>query len=59
MDLPQGKERWVIIHTQAGEKAAREQMEKKVKKNQQQWEKQLWHLSTQEFACEKDAQQAW
>ncbi|WP_040445845.1 IS1634 family transposase [Ktedonobacter racemifer] len=59
MDLPQGKERWVIIHTDAGEQAARVQMEKKVRNSQEQWEKRLWHLSTQNFACEKDAQHVW
>jgi transposase len=59
MDLPQGKERWVIVRTKAGEEAARVQMEKKVKKAQEQWEKKLWHLSKQEFACQSDAQTAW
>jgi transposase len=59
LDLPQGKERWVIIRTKAGEKAARAQMEKKVKKAQEQWEKKLWHLSKQEFACQNDAESAW
>lgn len=59
MDLPQGKERWVIVRTKAGELAAKEQIEKKVKKTKAQWEKRLWHLSNQEFSCEKDAQQAW
>ncbi len=59
MDLPQGKERWVIVHTTAREQAAKEQIEKKVKKSQEQWEKRLWHLSKQKFACEKDAQHAW
>ncbi len=59
MDLPQGKERWVIVRTKAGEQAAGVQMEKKVKKAKEQWEKKLWHLSKQEFACQKDAQAAW
>lgn len=59
MDLPQGKERWVIVRTKAGEQAARVQMEKKVRKAQAQWEKQLWHLSKQEFACQSDAESAW
>ena len=58
-DLPQGKERWVIVRTKAGEQAARVQMEKKVKKAKVQWEKQLWHLSKQEFACQSDAESAW
>jgi transposase len=59
MDLPQGKERWVIVHTKAGEQAAHQQVEKKVKKAQEQMEKKLWHLSKQEFACQKDAEAAW
>lgn len=59
MDLPQGKERWVIVRTKAGEQAARVQMEKKVKKAQEQWNKKLWHLSKQQFACQTDAQSAW
>lgn len=59
MDLPQGKERWVIVRTHAQLQAAKEQMEKKAKKTQQEWEKRLWHLSKQAFACETDAQQAW
>jgi transposase len=50
MDLPQGKERWVIVRTEAREQAKRRQMENKVKKAKAQWEKKLWHLSTQEFA---------
>ena len=59
MDLPQGKERWMIVRTHAQLQAAQEQMEKKGKKTQQEWEKRLWHLSKQAFACENDAQQAW
>jgi transposase len=58
MDLLQGKERWVIVRTKAGEQAARVQMEKKVKKATAQWEKKLWHLSKQEFACQHDAEAA-
>jgi transposase len=59
MDLPQGKERWVIVRTYAQMQATQEQMEKKVQKSRQEWEKRLWHLSNQSFACETDAQQAW
>ena len=59
MELPQGKERWVIGRTHAQVQAAQEQMEHKVKKTQQAWEKRLWHLSKQAFACENDAHQAW
>jgi len=59
MELPQGKERWVIVRTHAQVQAAQEQMENKVKKTQQEWEKRLWHLSNQAFGCETDAQHAW
>ena len=59
MDLPQGKERWVIVRTHAQVQATKEQMEKQGKKIQQEWEKRLWHLSKQAFACETDAHQAW
>jgi transposase len=59
MDLPQGKERWAIMRTHAQVQATKEQMEKKGKKIQQEWEKRLWHLSKQSFACETDAHQAW
>jgi transposase len=59
MDLPQGKERWVIVRSFAQQLAAGERLKKKVKKTQQQWEKRLWHLSKQAFTCENDAHQAW
>src|SRR5713226_6695808 len=59
MELPQGKERWVIVRTHAQVKATQEQMEKQVKKTQQEWEKRLWHLSTQTFGCQTDARTAW
>jgi transposase len=59
MDLPQGKERWVIVRMHAQVQAAQEQMEKQVKKTQQEWENRLWHLSNQAFGCQTDAQNAW
>jgi transposase len=59
MELPQGKERWVIVRTHAQVQATQEQMEKKVKKTHLAGEKRLWHLSKQAFACENDAHQAW
>jgi transposase len=59
LDLPQGKERWVIVRTKAAEQAEHRQMEKKVQKVKDQWEKKLWHLSKQEFACRDDAEAAW
>ncbi len=59
MERPQGKERWVIVRTQAQVQATQEQMEKKGKKSQQEWEKRLWPLSKQAFGCETDAHTAW
>jgi transposase len=59
MELPQGKERWVIVRTYAQVQAAKEQLEKKVKKTHQEWENRLWHLSNQAFGCQTDAQNAW
>jgi transposase len=58
MDLPQGKERWIIVRPHARLLAANKQMDKKVKKTQEHWEKRLGHLSNQDFACQDDAQQA-
>src|SRR5260370_34838804 len=59
MELPQGKERWVIVRTHAQVQATQERMEKQVKKTQQEWEKRLWHLSTHTFGCATDARTAW
>ena len=59
MDLPQGKERWIIVRPHARLLTAKKHMEKKVKKAQEKWEKKLWHLSVRSFSCEKDAQDAW
>jgi transposase len=59
MELPQGKERWLIVRTHAQMQASKEQMENKVKKTHQEWEKRLWHLSKQAFGCQTDAQNAW
>jgi transposase len=59
MDLPQGKERWIIVRPHARLLAAKEQMQKKAKKTQEKWEKKLWHLSVRSFSCEMDAESAW
>ena len=59
MDLSQGKERWIIVRPHARLHATKEQMDKKVKKAQEDWKKRLWHLSNQDFSCQSDVQQAW
>ncbi len=59
MDLPQGKERWVIVRTHAQLQASTEHVDKQVKKARDAWEKRLWHLCNQAFSCERDAEEAW
>jgi transposase len=58
LGLPQGRERWVVVRTQAGERRARATLERQAAKAQEQWRKRLWHLSNRAFACEADARQA-
>jgi transposase len=55
--LPQGEERWLMIRTTKNWEAARQSVRKKANTNYEVWEKRLWHLSTQSFACEVDAQE--
>jgi transposase len=57
--LPQGEERWLMVRTSENLQASRTSLQKKAKKEQALWEKRLWHLGTQSFACQADAQGAW
>ena len=52
---PQG-ERWVVGRTRQGEERARATLARKAEQTRVEWEKTLWHLSAQRFACEPDAQ---
>jgi transposase len=54
---PEG-ERWVVVRTTQGEERARATLARKAEQTRTQWEKTLWHLSAQRFACEPDAHQA-
>jgi transposase len=60
MELPQGKERWVIVGTHAQMQATQQQMEKQVKQTHQQWANHLmkgkpsWLLAT--FTLKEQAQ---
>jgi transposase len=51
-------ERWVVVRTTQGEERVRATLTRQVATTRLQWEKQLWHLSNQRFACEPDAQMA-
>jgi transposase len=57
-DLLQGPERWIVVRTHEGEERARATLQRQVDTTRDQWEKQLWHLSNQRFACQPDAQAA-
>jgi transposase len=51
-------ERWVVVRTTQGEERARATLQRQVETTRAQWEKALWHLGNQRFACEPDAQAA-
>jgi len=54
---PEG-ERWLVVRTAQGEERARTTLARKVEQARTQWEKRLWHLGHQRFACAPDAQAA-
>lgn len=59
VDLPQGRtERWVVATSEEGLKRAKERLERRLERHQQEWEKKLWHLSNRAFACQADAREA-
>jgi transposase len=58
MPLAQGTERWIVVATQAGQDRARATLSRRAQQDQEHWERQLWHLGHQEFACQADAQAA-
>jgi transposase len=55
LELPQGKERWLIVSSQASQQRVHASMQRQVEREQQRWEKRLWHLQAQRFACQADA----
>ncbi len=55
LDLPQGRERWVVVYTQASLQRTQHTMQHQVSKAQTVWEQKCWHLGNQRFACEADA----
>ena len=58
LTLPQGRERWMVIYTQASVERVRQTMQRQVSKAQNRWEQTCWHLSNRRFACETDARAA-
>jgi transposase len=51
-------ERWVVVRTAQGEGQARATLQRQVESTRDQWEKALWHLGNQRFACVPDARAA-
>jgi transposase len=51
-------ERWVVARTTQGIERARATLARKAEQTRGDWEKALWHLSAQRFACEPDAHKA-
>jgi transposase len=58
MSLPQGKERWVVVYTQASVERVRQTMLRQGSLAQAKWQQSCWHFSKRRFACEADAQAA-
>ena len=57
-ELAQGPERWIVVRTQEGEERARATLQRQAERDQTIWEKRLWHLRHQTFACQPDAEAA-
>jgi transposase len=57
-DLAQGAERWIVVRSQEGEERARATVQRQADRDQITWEKRLWHLGNQTFACQPDAEAA-
>ncbi|MBA3472960.1 MAG: IS1634 family transposase [Rubrobacter sp.] len=58
MDLAQGTERWVVLSSEQRRKRTEKTFWRQAARQQQEWEKVLWHLGNRAFACEADAREA-
>jgi transposase len=56
VELAQGRERWLVGVTDAGLARTRSPLAKRAQRDREHWERQLWHLGNQAFACQADAQ---
>jgi transposase len=57
-ELAQGQERWIVVRTREGEERARATLQRQAQRDQATWQKRLWHLGHQTFACQPDAEAA-
>ena len=51
-------ERWVVVRTTRARSGPARRSQRQVEQTRAQWEKALWHLGNQRFACVPDAQAA-
>lgn len=58
LDLPQDRERWVVVYTQASLQRAKQSIQRQISKAQSAWQQQCWHLGNRRFACQADARAA-
>ncbi len=56
--LPQGTERWLVVRTRTGQERARATLDRQVAQQKAAWQRTLWRLGNQDFACAPDAQVA-
>ena len=58
VDLPQGRERWIVVRSTEGAARARATLQRQVERDLVSWTKRLWHLGNATFACQADAEAA-
>ena len=52
------KQRWLLVHSDQAEKRERKTFEKNLIKKDEVIKKELWHIGTELYKCEKDAKKA-
>jgi transposase len=58
VDLPQGRERWIVVRSAEGVERARATLQRQAARDLASWTKHLWHLGNTPFACQADAEAA-
>jgi hypothetical protein len=58
VDLPQGRERWIVVRSHEGEARARATLQRQADRDLTSWTKRLWRLGNTTFACQADAEAA-
>ena len=58
VDLPQGRERWIVVRSEEGVERARATLQRQAERDLASWTKHLWHLGNTPFACQADAETA-